>query len=148
MKLFYGIILVLIVFVSACSQQPQSVPQQPADGEVQPQAIKEVVVEDDGDAMEEKGDAIEVGDSFEVRVIGQGAFDPDALTINVGDSVTWINTDEKDAVILIFKDGRTYQNSPKFKSGESFELEFTEPGEYQYWRNIAYGSNGGTITVE
>ena len=86
--------------------------------------------------------------SSEVRVLGDGAFDPDALTINVGDSVTWINTDDREAVIIIFKDGRTYMNSQKFDPGEQFENEFMEAGSYQYWRNIAFSSDGGMITVE
>ena len=95
-----------------------------------------------------RAQAAKVTTSAEVRILGQGAFDPEELTISVGDSVTWINTDEKEAVIIIFKDGKTYTNSNKFDPGEQFEHEFTEKGSYQYWRDIALASDGATITVE
>jgi len=90
----------------------------------------------------------ETSSSVEVRILTAGAFDPDELTINVGDSVTWINTDEKETAIIIFKDGRSYMNSNKIKPGEQFENEFMEAGSYRYWINIAFGSDGGMITVE
>jgi len=93
-------------------------------------------------------DVIGAAKSTDIQILGQGAFDPDTLTINVGDSVTWVNTDEKEAVIIIFKDKSVYTNSNKFDPGEKFEHEFTEAGSYQYWRNIALASDGGTITVE
>ena len=158
MKLFYGIILVMMVFVSACA--PQVVQPEadttplPTGGQDAGDAIEEK--EDAGEVMEDKGDTLEgkEGEAMEdkgdadIRALGAGAFDPDELTISAGSSVTWMNSANKNLVILIFKDGKSYMNSQKIDPGEIFENEFTEAGEYQYWQNIAYSGDGGTITVE
>lgn len=88
------------------------------------------------------------GSGFDVQVLGAGKFDPETLTIKSGDSVTWINADSGEAIIIIFKDRASYITSKKFSPGEQFEHEFTETGKYQYWRNIAFSSDGATITVE
>jgi len=143
MKYFYAIILGLMVLVSACAQQVQQAQPQQTQPAPQPAAPVE---EAETEAEEEVVEA--APSTSEVRVLDAGAFDPVELTINVGDSVTWINTDDKEAVIIIFKDGRTYMNSQKFDPGEQFENEFMEVGSYQYWRNIAFSSDGGMITVE
>jgi len=145
MRLLYVIVLALMVLVSACAQQPPPV-QQPIGAEVPPLPEEPEVVDVEGAAEEEVEE--KVAGSEDVRIIGVGAFDPAELTINVGDSVTWFNDKEKEVVIIIFKGKVAYMNSNKIKPGEQFEHEFTEAGEYQYWQNIAYGSDGATITVE
>jgi len=141
MRLFYAILLVLIVFVSACAQQPEPAPV-PTQQPVVVEPAEEVVV------VEEEEVEVAVPSTSEVRILAGSAFDPDSLTINVGDSVTWINSDEKVAILIIFKDDRAFQNSNRILPGEKFEQEFTEAGSYQYWRNIAFTSDGATITVE
>jgi len=84
----------------------------------------------------------------DIQILDAGNFDPTEMTINSGSTVTWINSDSKEAVIIIFKDGKTFENSNKIKPGEFYELELTEAGSYQYWRNVAFSSDGGMITVE
>ena len=148
MKLFYAIVIALMVLISACAQQPQKVQPQPTQPAPAPETAEPVVEETEAEAEVAEEVVEEAPSTTEVRILGDGAFDPDALTINAGDSVTWINTDEKEAVIIIFKDGSTYTDSQKFKPGEQFEHEFTEAGSYQYWRNIALLGDGATITVE
>ena len=143
MKLFYGIALVLMLFVSACAQQPAAQPspvtepEPSAEAEVQPEVQPETEAEE----------VVEVT-SNEVRSVGAGGFDPAELTISAGSAVTWINDDEKALVIIIFKDGKSFMNSNRIMPGENFEVEFTEAGEYEYWQNIAFGIVGGKITVE
>jgi len=151
MKLIYGIIIAFMVFVSACSQQTaQPVDNQPGDA-----------MEDKGDAMEDKGDALDdnVGadptdvvvaepkvDSYDIRYGGAGGFDPSELTIAAGSSITFFNDDSKTIVIIVFKDGRNFA-TPRVNSGQQTEVEFTEPGKYDFWWNVAYNAVGGTITV-
>ncbi len=140
MKLFYGILLVLMIFVSACAQQPaEPAPVTEPEPSVEPEGT--------GDAVAEPEEVAEVT-SIEVRSVGAGGFDPSELTISAGSAVTWINDDEKVLVIIIFKDGRSFMNSNRIMSEEKFEVEFPEAGEYEYWQNIAYGVVGGKITVE
>ena len=143
MKLFYAIAIVLMVFVSACVQQTVEGPQttSPESG---PSTEPEMEVETPAEVPEE---VVEVTTN-EVRYVGAGAFEPDELTISAGSLVTWINGDEKKGAVLIFKDGRSYMNSPGLIPEDKFEVEFTEAGEYEFWWNIAYSGDGGKITVE
>jgi plastocyanin len=160
MKLFFGIVLVLMVLVSACGQQAAPAEDSGAAMEDGDAMEDKGAAMEDGDAMEDKGAAMEDGDAMEdkgaamettaneVRAVGSGAFDPAAITISAGSSVTWLNNAGDNMVVLLFKDGRSYMNTQKFNDGEKVELEFAEAGEYQYWQNIAYSGDGGTITVE
>ena len=160
MKLFYGIILVLMVFISACAQQPAAEPD--SDGEaVEADSDGEAAegndaVADDSDAeanlegeAEEEETEPEVtasGDSADIRYVGAGGFDPDTLTVNAGSSVTFFNGDSKPMVIIIFKDGRTFA-TPRLAPGQQSEVEFNDAGVYDYWWDIAYAAVGGQITV-
>src|SRR3989338_8955393 len=128
MKLFYAIILSLLVLVSACAQKAEPAAQTVQQSQPEAQPVEEQAEE----TLEVAEEIVEeTPTTNEVRVLGQGAFEPNALTINAGDTVTWVNTDEKEVVIIIFKDGKVYQNSQKFKPGEKFEHEFKEAGSYQ-----------------
>jgi len=152
MKLFYGIILVLMVFISACAQQPAAEPEaQPSAPEAAPADEPEAEPEDEAkEESEVEGTgavvAIPAGDSVDVRYGGAGGFDPDTLTISAGSSVTFFNDDSKTIVIIIFKDGRTFA-TPRLSPGQQSEVEFNEAGVYDYWWNIAYAAVGGQITV-
>ena len=145
MKFFYAIVLIFVVFISACAQQaqepavqPSPVVQAPPEPEAavavpEPVEVEEVVPETSLD---------------EIRYVGAGGFDPSELTIITGSVVTWINNDEKPGAVLIFKDGKFFINSGRLKPEGKFELEFTETGEYDYWWNLAFGAVSGKITVE
>jgi len=153
MKIFYGIILVLMIFVSACAQQPAEQPatdQEPEavpEAEPEPQPAVEPEAEVAGADIEVQEKTPEVT-SNEIRSVGAGGFDPDELTISAGSAVTWINDDEKALVIIIFKDGGAFMNSNRIMPEEKFELEFKDPGVYEFWQNIAFGAVGGKIFVE
>ena len=139
MKLFYGIILVLMIFVSACAQQPaEPAPVTEPEPSVEPEGT--------GDAVAEPEEVAEVT-STEIRSVGAGGFDPSELTISAGSSVTWFNDDSKSMVVIVFKDGRNFA-TPRIVPGQQAEVEFTELGEYDFWWNLAYTPYGGKITVE
>src|SRR3989344_6093621 len=142
MKLFYGVILGLLVLASACAQQPQAV--QPTQAEEQPAA--EPQQEEASESMEQADDAIENAASSDVRIVGKEGFDPTEVTIHAGDSLTWVNDDKKALTLTIFKKGKWYLNSNVIEPGQSFEQEFKEAGEYDYW-TLAYGVKG-KITVQ
>ena len=141
MKIFYAIVLVLMVFVSACAQQP-SEPAPPASApsvEPEPEPEPEIVAAPEVVVPETT--------SEEVRMVSNGGIEPLELTINAGSSVTWIYDAEIVSVLTILKDGVSYITSPVLKAGEKFEHEFTEAGEYTYWA-VSYGPQGAKIIVE
>lgn len=146
MKLFYAIILGLLVLVSACAQQtaqtvqPTQTAEQPT-AEPQQEETSEPIGQGE-DAMENEAKAA----SGDVRIVGKEGFDPMQVTINSGDSVTWVNDDKKALTLTIFKEGKWYLNSDVIEPGQSFEQEFKEAGEYDYW-TLAYGVKG-KITVQ
>jgi len=145
MKLFYGIILVMMLFASACAQQTVQPATQPSEPDTTEDAMEDKGTDTDGTGavvVEPKTT------SSEVRAMGAGVFEPSELTISAGSSVTWINNANKGLVVIIFKDGGSYTNSQTIKPGEKFEHEFTEAGEYEYWQNIAFGGISSKITVE
>ena len=153
MKLFYGIILVLVVFISACAAQPEAEPSAP---EAQPAEADDsgAAIEDEGIDTDGTGAAVAVPEeepaetsTTDVRYVGAGGFDPDKLTISAGSSVTFFNDDSKTIVIIVFKDGRNFA-TPRLNPGQQVEVEFTESGEYDYWWNLAYAAVGGKLTVE
>jgi|TARA_B100001964_G_scaffold240026_2_gene308927 plastocyanin len=153
MKLFYGIILALMIFVSACAQQPAAEPEaQPSEPEAAPAPPEpepevapapEVGTEGTGAAV---APPIETT-SNDIRYAGADGFDTDKLTISVGSSVTFFNDDSKTMVVIVFKDGRNFA-TPRIVPGQQAEVEFTELGEYDFWWNLAYTPYGGKITVE
>jgi len=144
MKLFYAIVLVLMVLVSACAQQTvEQAPEQAAPAETVEQPAENVVeVVDDAAAAEEEATAPEqlspTPTANDVRILGKAGFEPAELTISVGSAVTWKNGDKKDLTLTIMKGKKFFHNSPLIKAEEIFELEFTEAGTYEYW-SVAYG---------
>jgi len=149
MKLFYGIVLVLMLIVSACAQQPAAEPETQPAAPPEPSPEPEVEAEGTGAAVTapEEEETVETSIT-EIRYVGAGGFDPDDITISAGSSVTWINDDNRAGALIIFKDGKTYTTGKRLVSGGKVELELTEPGNYEYWWNIAFGAVSGKITVE
>jgi plastocyanin len=152
MKLFYVMIIGLAVLVSACAQQtqPQAPPVPSTKPVAQPEAPESnmpVPEASETEEMEVVEDTKKASSGDEVRILGEGGFEPLEASIKSGSSVTWINDDEKTFTMTFFKDGRFFINSPVMKSGDRFEQAFNEPGEYEYW-TLAYGPMGAKITVE
>lgn len=84
---------------------------------------------------------------------GMLAFQPAKVTIKAGDTVKWVNN--KLAPHNVVFDG-SVKNADKlshkglaFSPGESFEVTFSEPGEYPYYCEPHRGAGMlGNITVE
>jgi plastocyanin len=80
-----------------------------------------------------------------VRVIMKNtAFDPEEVTVTVGDTVTWVNEDPLEHDVVA--------NNGEFKSelfdqGGTFNFTFTTPGTYPYFCSIHPGMTG-TVIVE
>ena len=148
MKALYGLVLVLMIFASACAQQQQ--PAQPVEPNAMPvpgqEDVPEMTVESAGASaapqMEEKTEV----KSNEVRLLGAGKYDPLEARISKGGTVTFFNDGKIKTVITIKGKGKTI-NTPVVQPGEKYEQELTEAGTYEYW-GVSYGPGGATIIVE
>jgi plastocyanin len=76
--------------------------------------------------------------------IAKGGFTPSALTIAVGDTVTWRNDDSTSHQIGSKSAGFT---SPLLKPGETFSFTYKEAGRFAYQDETAK-RNKGTVTVQ
>jgi plastocyanin len=71
-------------------------------------------------------------------------FLPDSVIVSAGARVTWVNADRR-AHRVVSTDGRF--RSPFLEAGESYSLEFNEPGVYSYYCRCN-PCLGGAIVVE
>ncbi|WP_406655757.1 plastocyanin/azurin family copper-binding protein [Methanolobus sp. ZRKC2] len=69
-------------------------------------------------------------------------FNPQSVTIEVGDTVKWTNTDS--AVHIV--DGGFFR-SPALSQGESYSYTFTDPGTYNYICSVHPYQTSGQIVV-
>jgi OOP family OmpA-OmpF porin len=67
-------------------------------------------------------------------VIADRAFSADAVTVAVGGTVTWVNSDTVDHEIVSLDSDVI--RSPVLGQGGSYTALFTVPGEYPYYCNI------------
>lgn len=148
MKLVFGLVLVLMVLVSACAQEVQVAEEvqvdEPAEQTIEEVAAEPVdqIVEETEVVMEEPvEEAIAGGD---IQIMAKEGFDPSELTVASGSSVTWTNTGDKIVTLTFFKDGKFFLNSEQINSGKSFEYSFEEAGDYEYW-TIQYGVKANLI---
>jgi plastocyanin len=95
------------------------------------------------------------------------AFDPKEITVDAGETVTWINDSEESHTVTAFDDGipegaeyfdnggaededeaRDAVGDNLMQPGDTFEVTFDEPGTYRYLC-IPHESHGmvGTVTV-
>ncbi len=149
MKALYGLVLVLMIFVSACAQQQP--PAQPVESNAMPvpgqEDVPEMIVGGTGASVapqiEEKAPEVT---SNEVRLLGAGKYDPLEAKISKGGTVTFFNDGKIKTVITIKGKGKV-TNTPVVQPGEKYEQEFAEAGTYEYW-GVSYGPGGATIIVE
>jgi plastocyanin len=76
--------------------------------------------------------------------IAKGGFSPSALTIAVGDTVTWRNDDTRSHQIASKSAGFT---SPLVKPGETFSFTYKAAGRFSY-QDETVKKNKGTVTVQ
>ena len=72
------------------------------------------------------------------------AFDPQVLTINAGDTVTWTNKDQAAHSASFVNNG---PKTPVLSNGKSASLTFTTAGTFDYVCGIHGASMPGTIVV-
>jgi plastocyanin len=72
------------------------------------------------------------------------AFNPDNVTVHVGDTITWTNQDSVAHTVTSANGGPL--NSGPLNQGQSYSYQFTSPGTYSYY--CAFHPNMlGTVTV-
>ena len=76
--------------------------------------------------------------------ITKGGFAPEALTVAVGDTVTWRNDDTTSHQIASKSAGFT---SPLIKPGETFSFTYKNAGRFSY-QDETVKKNHGTVTVQ
>lgn len=142
MKLFYGIILILMVFISACAQQ-EAAPEAPP--VTTPEPSSEPVAPAEPDQVAPETEEVTAPSGGEVRMLGVGQYEPAEVTISAGGSVTFFN-EGKIKTVMTIKGPSGVTNSPIVMPGEKYEQAFDEVGEYDAWA-ISYGP-GVKVTVE
>lgn len=80
-----------------------------------------------------------------VEVIITGLqFKPATVKIHVGDTVVWINNDDRDHTVIA-RDGAF--KSPNIRAGQTFEVRFIRAGSYAYGCNY-HPRMKGVVVVE
>ena len=72
------------------------------------------------------------------------SYDPDTVTVKMGDTVTWVNRDSPQHDVVA--DNGEFK-SELFDTGGTFSFTFTQPGTYPYHCSIHPGMVG-TVTVQ
>lgn len=83
-------------------------------------------------------------------ILGKEGFSPAELTIDAGDSVTWLNADQREKVlVLTFQkiNTREFITSLSIPPGQEWDHVFTQSGEYTYW-TTGYGVKGKLVVKE
>ncbi len=150
-KLVYAIMLVLMIFVSACAQQQEQPSAQPAAASNPAPIVQEPAPEPEtggtgasvAPQAEEKAPEAK---SDEARLLGTGKYEPLEVKISKGGTVTFFNDGGIKTVITIKGKGKII-NTQVIQPGGKYEQEFMEAGTYEYW-GVAYGQGGAKIIVE
>ena len=85
------------------------------------------------------------GRTFDVSITDDMEFDPDEITIYVGDTITWTNNDGMSHTATSTS-GPTSFDSGNIASGGTWSFTFTEAGTYEYKCDY-HSSMTGVITV-
>ena len=88
------------------------------------------------------GDATPVA-TTEVAMAKSYRFDPEAIRITAGETVTWTNEDNFTHTVEV--EGRSDQ---KVGKGESVSITFEEPGTYDYVCTLHRTDMTGTVVVQ
>lgn len=74
------------------------------------------------------------------------AFNPAEITINIGDTITWMNNDDAEHTVA-FDSGRGLTDSDKLSKGQKYSQTFDKEGTYSYHCSI-HPSMKGKIIVK
>ena len=131
MKASYLLILLAVLLLIGCAAEQPAGPGAPTGG---PGAAP----------AEEAEEAAKPEAAGEASVdILADAFEPDEITVRVGATVTWTNTDTKTHIVA----GPRRLFSENVKAGDSFSFTFEEAGEYQI-TDVLAPVFSGTVIVE
>ena len=76
----------------------------------------------------ESGKTVIIGDSPQGDTAGAYSFTPDSLMVTVGETVTWVNEDDREHVI----GGEGIPASPPLRPGENYSVLFNRSGRFSY----------------
>ncbi len=93
------------------------------------------------------GQKINPAPSTQFVSIANFAFNPPAITVKQGTTVTWTNTDQAPHDVLIKNPGNPDIRSVLMKKDQSFSYTFTTSGTYDYICGV-HPSMKGTVVVE
>lgn len=79
-------------------------------------------------------------------VMANYAFAPSAITVHVGDSVSWTNHDQAPHNIVT-TDAPQSINSPMLSNGQSWSYSFTTPGTYHYICGVHPDMRGSVVVL-
>lgn len=74
------------------------------------------------------------------------AYSPQAITVKVGTTVTWINSDSV-AHTVTTSNGPESFNSGSLAQGKTFSFTFTKTGDYKYFCSFHPSMTSATVTV-
>ncbi len=94
---------------------------------------------------DDEKDSEETNEDHEISITDDMKFNPEDLTINVGDTVTWTN-DDGGAHTATSTDGPASFDSGNIATGATWSFTFTEAGTYDYKCDY-HSSMTATITV-
>ena len=88
----------------------------------------------------------EVGSGKKYTVTIQGLkLKPDKIEIEPGDTVVWVNKDDRDHTVVA--DDGSFE-SGRIRNGKSYEKKFTKPGKYNYGDDLHPRMRGVVIVKE
>jgi plastocyanin len=132
MRASYLLILLVILLLVGCAAETPA----PEEGAAEEAAAEEAAAEEAA-AEEAAAEA-----AAEVSVLAD-TFDPETVTIKVGGTVTWTNTDTKTHMVA----GPKRLFSEKLVAGASYTHTFEEAGEYAIL-NVLAPKYYGNVVVE
>ena len=88
------------------------------------------------------GESSEPVATTEVEMVKSYRFDPEAIQIDAGDTVTWTNADNFTHTVQV--EG---QGDHEVGQGESVSITFDEPGTYDYVCTLHSKDMDGTVIV-
>ena len=88
----------------------------------------------------------EAGEGKRHTVTIQGLkFKPEKLEIEPGDTVVWVNNDDRDHTVVA--DDGSFE-SPRIRNGKRYEKKFTKPGKYNYGDDLHPRMRGAVVVRE
>jgi plastocyanin len=95
-------------------------------------------------AMAAPGGELEAGKKHTVTIQGL-KFKPEKIEIAPGDTVVWVNKDDRDHTVVA--DDGSFE-SGRIRNGKSYEKKFDKPGKYNYGDDLHPRMRGVVVVKE